>query len=210
MGTFVNREKIEANIEVALNVGDIIGIGCPEAQSTKEDTFVYRLLAPAASPGGALHQVEDTAAALRQDAPTPPPVQVSSPPAPADPAVQIAINQCRSSPTHSQQNASNSPNIRLNVTVSSVAGVKRKKESKLFSSDEEDNHETKKIKKIYKARSEFGTTTLGGQVDLNQAFHLNETLRLDLCAPANQDWSYLVMKPPPTPSGTVHCISTQH
>ena len=49
------------------------------------------------------------------------------------------------------------------------------------------------------ASSEFGFT-LGGRVDLNQAFHLNETLVLDLCAPADQDWLYLLMKPPRTPS----------
>ena len=40
-GTFLNKRRIEANLPYPLNCNDLLGIGCPDAQST-EKNFVYR------------------------------------------------------------------------------------------------------------------------------------------------------------------------
>ena len=44
----MNQRKLKPYQEELVEAGDIIGIGCPEAQSTSKDTFVYRLLEPPA------------------------------------------------------------------------------------------------------------------------------------------------------------------
>ena len=40
-GTFLNKRRIQANLSHPLNCHDLLGIGCPDGQST-ETTFVYR------------------------------------------------------------------------------------------------------------------------------------------------------------------------
>ena len=40
-GTFLNRRRIEANLLYPLSCNDLLGIGCPDAQS-RGNTFVYR------------------------------------------------------------------------------------------------------------------------------------------------------------------------
>ena len=73
VGTYVNRARIEANNPFGLNCGDLIGIGCPESSSVREEggkeTFVYKLLSPRAF----LAQSVQVEADLEEDAPTPPP-----------------------------------------------------------------------------------------------------------------------------------------
>ena len=74
VGTFVNSDKIHPNNPFGLNCGDLIGVGCPENQSSKEgekETFVYRLKSPRAF--HAQVQPVDAANMLEEDAPTPPP-----------------------------------------------------------------------------------------------------------------------------------------
>jgi len=72
VGTYVNRNKIEANNPFGLNCGDLIGIGCPEGSSTKDggkETFVYRLRSPRAFHA---QVVEAAGPVLQEDDPTPP------------------------------------------------------------------------------------------------------------------------------------------
>jgi len=74
VGTFVNSDKIHPNNPFGLNCGDLISVGCPENQSSKEgekETFVYRLKSPRAF--HAQVQPVDAANMLEEDAPTPPP-----------------------------------------------------------------------------------------------------------------------------------------
>ena len=78
VGTYVNRVRIEPNNPYGLNCGDLIGIGCPESLSTREqggkETFVYKLKSPLAFQA----QAEAVEAILSDDAPTPPPLSPSS------------------------------------------------------------------------------------------------------------------------------------
>ena len=49
VGTYINGEKVEPNVPTKLEDGDIIGIGCPETRSSKEngkETFVYKFVSP--------------------------------------------------------------------------------------------------------------------------------------------------------------------
>ena len=81
-GTFVNREKIgdrevKQTRPFSLNNGDLIGVGCPEGQSSpalgkhKAVTFVYKIKAPEAYNIPVPQPREDVDA----EAPTPPPTQ---------------------------------------------------------------------------------------------------------------------------------------
>ena len=91
-GTYVNREKREANTRYVLNADDLLGVGTPEAASTlnkerqqqgegwkKKETFVYRVKAPSAFlSGAAAHLAAEGEEFLDHDAPTPPPVDIES------------------------------------------------------------------------------------------------------------------------------------
>ena len=49
VGTFVNMVKVDPNIPHSLNSGDLIGVGCPENFSCREEgkeTFVFRIHSP--------------------------------------------------------------------------------------------------------------------------------------------------------------------
>ena len=49
MGTFINMVKVDPNIPHSLNSGDLIGVGCPENLSCREErkeTFVFRIHSP--------------------------------------------------------------------------------------------------------------------------------------------------------------------
>jgi len=49
VGTYINGEKLQPNVPTKLENGDIIGIGCPETRSSKEngkETFVYKFVSP--------------------------------------------------------------------------------------------------------------------------------------------------------------------
>ena len=49
VGTYINGDKVQPNVPTLLESGNIIGIGCPENRSSKEngkETFVYKLLPP--------------------------------------------------------------------------------------------------------------------------------------------------------------------
>ena len=49
VGTFVNMVKVDPNIPHSLNSGDLIGVGCPENLSCREEgkeTFVFRIHSP--------------------------------------------------------------------------------------------------------------------------------------------------------------------
>lgn len=81
-GTFINREKIgdrevKQTRPFSLNNGDLIGVGCPEGQSSpafgthKAVTFVYKIKAPEAYNIPVPQPREDVDA----EAPTPPPTQ---------------------------------------------------------------------------------------------------------------------------------------
>ena len=50
-GTFVNQSRIECGEPVTLNADDLIGVGCGDGSSSRQDgreTFVYKLRAPEA------------------------------------------------------------------------------------------------------------------------------------------------------------------
>ena len=49
MGTFINMVKVDPNIPHSLNSGDLIGVGCPENLSCREEgkeTFIFRIHSP--------------------------------------------------------------------------------------------------------------------------------------------------------------------
>ena len=71
-GTFVNTNKIDAKTPFGLNCGDLIGIGCPDTQSsktTKLEKFVYRIKSPEAF----RLQAAAVDVEMESDAPTPHP-----------------------------------------------------------------------------------------------------------------------------------------
>ena len=75
-GTFVNLNRIEPNNAFGLNCGDLIGIGCPEKQSSrtsKIEKFVYRIKSPEAY----RMQAAPADVEVEEDAPTPPPADTT-------------------------------------------------------------------------------------------------------------------------------------
>ena len=75
-GTFVNLSRIEPNNAFGLNCGDLIGIGCPEKQSSrtpKIEKFVYRIKSPEAY----RMQAAPADVEVEEDAPTPPPADTT-------------------------------------------------------------------------------------------------------------------------------------
>ena len=70
-GTFINLNKIEANKSRVLNNGDLVGVGCPDQESSKSEAiekFVFKIRAPEAYRVAPLTTVK-----LADDCPTPPP-----------------------------------------------------------------------------------------------------------------------------------------
>ena len=70
-GTYINLNKIEANKSRVLNNGDLVGVGCPDQESSKSEAiekFVFKIRAPEAYRVAPLTTVK-----LADDCPTPPP-----------------------------------------------------------------------------------------------------------------------------------------
>ena len=167
-GTYINLNKIEANKARVLNDGDLVGVGCPDEESSWTETlekFVFKIRAPEAYRAAQLKTVE-----LADDCPTPPPQHeeehfemlpsVNLPDVVPESSQESSegLDTAQNQPIAQVSNASVLSEPKKKVAVEQVSdegspvifSSKKRKLKRLLSSSDEDDDEVREIKNLAK------------------------------------------------------------